>query len=50
LKFLQAYECTEGQGYYFSKPVEPNECQALISLGKPHRAWQLSSPTLHAIK
>jgi diguanylate cyclase len=50
LKFLQAYDCAEGQGYYFSKPVEPNECQALILLGKQHQAWQLSSPTLHAIK
>jgi len=27
-----------------------DECQALILLGKRHQAWQLSSPTLHAIK
>jgi EAL domain-containing protein (putative c-di-GMP-specific phosphodiesterase class I) len=50
LKFLQAYDCGEGQGYYFSKPVNPTECQALFSLGKRHWAWQFSSPTLRAIK
>lgn len=31
LKFLQAYDCAEGQGYYFSKPVDPGECRALLS-------------------
>jgi diguanylate cyclase (GGDEF)-like protein/PAS domain S-box-containing protein len=33
LKFLQAYDCAEGQGYYFSKPMDPSECQAMISVG-----------------
>jgi diguanylate cyclase (GGDEF)-like protein/PAS domain S-box-containing protein len=50
LKFLQAYDCAEGQGYYFSKPVDPRECQALISVGERHWAWQFSSPTLRALK
>jgi diguanylate cyclase (GGDEF)-like protein/PAS domain S-box-containing protein len=50
LKFLQAYDCAEGQGYYFSKPVDPRECQALISVGERHWAWQFSSPTLRAFK
>jgi diguanylate cyclase (GGDEF)-like protein/PAS domain S-box-containing protein len=50
LKFLQAYDCAEGQGYYFSKPVDSNECQALISVGERHWAWQFSSPTLRAFK
>jgi diguanylate cyclase (GGDEF)-like protein/PAS domain S-box-containing protein len=50
LKFLQAYDCAEGQGYYFSKPVDPSECQALISVGERHWAWQFSSPTLRAFK
>jgi diguanylate cyclase (GGDEF)-like protein/PAS domain S-box-containing protein len=50
LKFLQAYDCAEGQGYYFSKPVDPSECQALLSLGERHWAWQFSSPTLRASK
>jgi diguanylate cyclase (GGDEF)-like protein/PAS domain S-box-containing protein len=50
LKFLQAYDCAEGQGYYFSKPVDPSECQAMISVGERHWAWQFSSPTLRALK
>jgi diguanylate cyclase (GGDEF)-like protein/PAS domain S-box-containing protein len=50
LKFLQAYDCAEGQGYYFSKPVDPSEFQALISVGERHCAWQFSSPTLRAFK
>jgi EAL domain-containing protein (putative c-di-GMP-specific phosphodiesterase class I) len=50
LKFLQAYDCAEGQGYYFSKPVDSRECQALISVGERHWAWQFSSPTLRAFK
>jgi diguanylate cyclase (GGDEF)-like protein/PAS domain S-box-containing protein len=50
LKFLQAYDCAEGQGYYFSKPVDPRECQALLSLRERHWAWQFSSPTLRAFK
>jgi diguanylate cyclase (GGDEF)-like protein/PAS domain S-box-containing protein len=50
LKFLQAYDCAEGQGYYFSKPVDPTECQALLSVGERHWAWQFSSPTLRAFK
>jgi EAL domain-containing protein (putative c-di-GMP-specific phosphodiesterase class I) len=48
LKFLQAYDCTEGQGYYFSKPVDPGECQALLSVVERRWAWQFSSPTLRA--
>lgn len=50
LKFLQAYDCAEGQGYYFSKPVDSSECRALISVGERHWAWQFSSPTLRAFK
>jgi diguanylate cyclase (GGDEF)-like protein/PAS domain S-box-containing protein len=50
LKFLQAYDCAEGQGYYFSKPVNPGECQALISGGERQSAWQFSSPPLLACK
>jgi len=50
LKFLQAYDCAEGQGYYFSKPVDPSECQAMISVGERHWDWQFSSPTLRAFK
>jgi diguanylate cyclase (GGDEF)-like protein/PAS domain S-box-containing protein len=50
LKFLQGYDCAEGQGYYFSKPVTPGACQALISVGERRWAWQFSSPTLRAFK
>jgi diguanylate cyclase (GGDEF)-like protein/PAS domain S-box-containing protein len=50
MKVLQAYDCAEGQGYYFSEPVDPSECQALISVRERHSAWQLSSPTLRALK
>jgi diguanylate cyclase len=31
LKFLQAHDCAEGQGFYFSHPVSSVACQALIS-------------------
>jgi diguanylate cyclase (GGDEF)-like protein/PAS domain S-box-containing protein len=50
LKFLQAYNCAEGQGYYFSKPLPPSECQALISVAERHWIWQSSSPTLRAVR
>src|ERR1700730_5638229 len=50
LKFLRAHNCGEGQGYYFSKPVDPSECQALLSLGERRWARQFSSVTLRAFK
>jgi diguanylate cyclase (GGDEF)-like protein/PAS domain S-box-containing protein len=50
LKFLQAYRCAEGQGYYFSKPVDPSECQALLSHEDRHLEWQFSSPTLRTFE
>jgi diguanylate cyclase len=50
LKFLQAYDCAEGQGYYFSKPVDPTACQALIAVGERRWARQFTSPTLRAFK
>lgn len=42
LAFLKAHGCSEAQGYYFSRPVEPSQCQALLSLGKEHWAMRLS--------
>jgi diguanylate cyclase (GGDEF)-like protein len=50
LKFLQTYNCAEGQGYYFSKPLHPSECQALISVAERHSVWQLPSSTLRAVQ
>jgi EAL domain-containing protein (putative c-di-GMP-specific phosphodiesterase class I) len=50
LKFLQAHNCAEGQGFYFSKPLHPSECQALISVAERHWVWQSSFPTLRAVQ
>jgi EAL domain-containing protein (putative c-di-GMP-specific phosphodiesterase class I) len=35
LTFLQAHECDEAQGYYFSRPVLPQEFAALLGTGIP---------------
>jgi diguanylate cyclase (GGDEF)-like protein len=48
-KFLRAHDCAEGQGFYFSRPVDPTACQALISVGERRWAKQLS-PTLRAFQ
>jgi diguanylate cyclase (GGDEF)-like protein/PAS domain S-box-containing protein len=48
LEFLQAYDCAEGQGYYFSKAVEPGECRSFLAHVEPRWAWQSSSPALRA--
>ena len=50
LKFLQACGCSEGQGYYFSEPVNPGECEALILAGERTWARQLPSRALRALK
>jgi predicted signal transduction protein with EAL and GGDEF domain len=33
LEFLQAHECDEGQGYYFSHPVPPDTFADLLRTG-----------------
>ena len=33
LAFLQAHQCDEAQGYYFSRPVPPTEFEALAEPG-----------------
>jgi diguanylate cyclase (GGDEF)-like protein/PAS domain S-box-containing protein len=33
LNFLQHHGCNEGQGYYFSRPVEPEKAEKLIEAG-----------------
>jgi EAL domain-containing protein (putative c-di-GMP-specific phosphodiesterase class I) len=33
LAFLQAHECHEAQGYYFSRPVPPDEFAKLLKFG-----------------
>ncbi len=37
LRFLQAHDCEEGQGNYFSKPIAADECRSLLQLTK--RRW-----------
>ena len=34
LEFLKSHECDEAQGYYFSKPVPPDECARLLAVAK----------------
>jgi diguanylate cyclase (GGDEF)-like protein/PAS domain S-box-containing protein len=50
LKFLKAHDCDEAQGYYFSKPLDPDECRSLLVLTKPRWFRQFSSPSLIALK
>jgi diguanylate cyclase (GGDEF)-like protein len=50
LKFLQAHDCVEGQGFYFSPPMSSAECQALISRGARLQSRKLSAPTWRAVK
>jgi EAL domain-containing protein (putative c-di-GMP-specific phosphodiesterase class I) len=33
--FLQAHECDEAQGYYFSRPVPPQRFAELLRTGIP---------------
>ena len=35
LEFLQAHECDEAQGFYFSRPVRPAQFAKLIRTGIP---------------
>jgi diguanylate cyclase (GGDEF)-like protein/PAS domain S-box-containing protein len=50
LKFLQAHDCGEGQGYFFSKPVDSTECGSLLRLGERHWAQQFSASERRAFK
>jgi EAL domain-containing protein (putative c-di-GMP-specific phosphodiesterase class I) len=47
LKFLQAHNCAEAQGYYFSKPIDSDECGSMLLLAK-HR-WFRQFPSLSVI-
>jgi EAL domain-containing protein (putative c-di-GMP-specific phosphodiesterase class I) len=38
LAFLQAQQCEEAQGYYFSRPVLPQRFAALLKSGVPEAA------------
>ena len=47
LKFLQTHNCAEAQGYYFSKPIDSDECRSMLLLAK-HR-WFRQFPSLSLI-
>jgi hypothetical protein len=38
LAFLQAHQCDEAQGYYFSRPVLPEQFASLLRTGIPEAA------------
>ena len=38
LKFLQAHQCDEAQGYYFSRPVLPHVFAQLLKSGIPEQS------------
>jgi EAL domain-containing protein (putative c-di-GMP-specific phosphodiesterase class I) len=50
LQFLQAHDCEEGQGYYFSKPVAADECRSMLQLTRQHWFKQFRTPLLQAVK
>jgi sensor c-di-GMP phosphodiesterase-like protein len=37
MAFLQAHHCDEAQGYYFSRPVPPEQFAKLLKTGVPER-------------
>jgi diguanylate cyclase (GGDEF)-like protein/PAS domain S-box-containing protein len=50
LRFLQAHDCEEGQGYYFSKPVAADECRSMLQLTKQRWEQQFLTPVLRLVK
>ena len=50
LQFLKAHNCGEGQGYYFSKPVDPSECESLLQPAKLRRYRKFRSAAWRAVK
>ena len=39
LAFLQAHQCDEAQGYYFSRPVPPEQFARLLETGISRQNW-----------
>jgi diguanylate cyclase len=37
LEFLQARQCDEAQGYYFSRPIPAEELSTLLKSGRFHQ-------------
>jgi diguanylate cyclase (GGDEF)-like protein/PAS domain S-box-containing protein len=50
LQFLCAHDCGEGQGHYFSEPVDPGECRSLLQRSKARRGRKIRPPALLAAK
>lgn len=50
LNFLKAHNCNEAQGYYFSKPLNPHDCESLLVLTRPSWFKQFPSQALIASK
>jgi diguanylate cyclase (GGDEF)-like protein/PAS domain S-box-containing protein len=48
LQFLKAHDCGEGQGYYFSKPVDPSECRSMLQRTKLRWCRKSRAPALLA--
>ena len=44
LEFLKAHDCEEAQGYYFSEPLEPDDCRSLLALTKPRWSAEFAPP------
>jgi diguanylate cyclase (GGDEF)-like protein len=44
LEFLQAHECDEAQGYYFSRPVPPEQFARLLRTGIPEPSALVHRP------
>jgi EAL domain-containing protein (putative c-di-GMP-specific phosphodiesterase class I) len=42
LAFLQAHNCDEAQGYYFSRPLASHQFALLLKRGLPESLWQPS--------
>ena len=38
LEFLQAHQCDEAQGYYFSRPILPEHFAKLLKTGIPEHS------------
>jgi hypothetical protein len=48
LAFLQAHRCDEAQGYYFSRPVPPEQFAKLLETGIALPVYEASRPREHA--
>ncbi len=50
LEFLKAHDCEEAQGYYFSEPLNRDDCRSLLALTKPRWFGEFAPPASIASK